>query len=176
MAIFCFHSIDHYCRLGSCSGLFPFCRDPCGARVARRPPSIAAQAGPAIRVAVLVPAHNESAGLQGTLADIKGQLRSGDRLLVVADNCTDDTAVVARASGAEVTERQEPEKIGKGYALAWGLRQLDVDPPEAVIMVDADCRLAVGTIDQLAMACDLCPPTCSSAKHHDRTRIVSIAL
>ena len=41
-------------------------------------------------------------------------------LLVVAGNCTDDTAVVAAASGAEVIDRNDPEKKGKAYALASG--------------------------------------------------------
>src|SRR5690348_741649 len=56
-------------------------------------------------VAVLVPAHNEEINLSATLTDIKAQLTPLDRLLVVADNCTDQTAAVAFASGAEVTER-----------------------------------------------------------------------
>jgi cellulose synthase/poly-beta-1,6-N-acetylglucosamine synthase-like glycosyltransferase len=47
------------------------------------------------RVAVLLPAHNESMGLLPTVADIKSQLQPGERWLVVADNCTDDTAAVA---------------------------------------------------------------------------------
>ena len=85
------------------------------------------------RIGVLVPAHNESAGLLDTLEDIKAQLRSGDRILVVADNCTDDTAAIARTAGAEVTERHDPAKIGKGYALDWGLQHLSADPPEIVI-------------------------------------------
>ena len=105
------------------------------------------------RVAVLVPAHNESTGILPTLADIKAQMRAGDRLLVVADNCTDDTAAVAAAAGAEVVDRNEPERKGKGYALAWGLRHLGSDPPEIVIIIDADCRLAEGVIDRLAAAC-----------------------
>src|SRR5450759_4916089 len=54
------------------------------------------------RVAVIIPAHNESAGLLPTIGDIKAQLRTGDRLLVVADNCVDDTATVAATAGAEV--------------------------------------------------------------------------
>ena len=57
-------------------------------------------------------------------------------------------ATVARAAGAEVTERNDPAKIGKGYALEWGLRHLRDDPPEVVIIVDADCRLADGTIER----------------------------
>jgi cellulose synthase/poly-beta-1,6-N-acetylglucosamine synthase-like glycosyltransferase len=105
------------------------------------------------RIAVLVPAHNESTGMLGTLGDIKAQMKSGDRLLVVADNCSDDTAAVAKAAGAEVTERHDPARIGKGYALDWGLQHLSVDPPEIVIVIDADCRLTTNTLDHLAMAC-----------------------
>src|ERR1700733_12435386 len=76
------------------------------------------------RVAVIVPAHDESAGILPTIEDIKRQLSPGDRLLVVAHNCFDDTAAVAAAAGAEVIERRDPGKIGKGYALDWGLRHL----------------------------------------------------
>jgi cellulose synthase/poly-beta-1,6-N-acetylglucosamine synthase-like glycosyltransferase len=107
------------------------------------------------RVAVLMPAHNESSGLLPTIADIQGQLHPGDRLLVVADNCTDDTAAVATTAGDEVAERNDPANHGKGYALAFGLRHLASDPPEIVIVVDADCRLAENTIERLAMTCAL---------------------
>src|ERR1700736_1448119 len=63
--------------------------------------------GPRPCVAVLLPAHNQSKDLLPTLADIHGQLRPSDRLLVVADNCNDDTAALARAGGAEVVERHD---------------------------------------------------------------------
>ena len=105
------------------------------------------------RIAVLVPAHNESSAVAPTLEDIKRQLRPDDRLLVVADNCTDDTANVARMSGAEVVERNEPERIGKGYALDCALRYLNSDPPDVVVMIDADCRIAGDTIGRLASLC-----------------------
>jgi cellulose synthase/poly-beta-1,6-N-acetylglucosamine synthase-like glycosyltransferase len=105
------------------------------------------------RVCVLVPAHNESAGLLPTLENIKAQLQSADRLLVVADNCDDDTAAIAKAAGAEVVERHQPTRIGKGFALDLGLKHLSRDPPAIVIVIDADCRLASGAIDQLAMTC-----------------------
>ena len=103
------------------------------------------------RLAVLVPARNEGTGLLPTLADIQNQLLPGDRLLVVADNCTDDTAAVAKARGAEVIERHDTTKLGKGYALDYGLRHLSLDPPEIVIAIDADCRVESGTIDRLAL-------------------------
>jgi cellulose synthase/poly-beta-1,6-N-acetylglucosamine synthase-like glycosyltransferase len=102
-------------------------------------------------VAVLVPAHNESVGLLPTLANIQRQSLPGDRLLVVADNCSDDTAAVARAGGAEVVERNDPTKLGKGYALDWGVRHLSSNPPGIVIIVDADCRLEDGAINALAV-------------------------
>lgn len=104
-------------------------------------------------IAVLVPAHNESAGLRPTLVEIGSQLRNGDRLLVVADNCTDDTAKVATAAGAEVIERHDALRVGKGFALDAGVRHLALDPPDVVIIVDADCRLAAGVIERLAMTC-----------------------
>lgn len=104
------------------------------------------------RIAVLVPAHNEGSGLRETLGDVQAQLRPTDRILVVADNCSDDTATVAKSAGAEVTERHDPAKMGKGYALHWGLKYLSVDPPEIVIMLDADCRMANHSLDWLAAA------------------------
>ncbi len=105
------------------------------------------------RVAVVVPAHNESNGLLPTLADINAQLLASDRLLVVADNCADDTAAVATAAGAEVIVRNDSDRKGKGYALACGLSHLRTDPPDIVIMIDADCRLADAAIDRLVAAC-----------------------
>jgi cellulose synthase/poly-beta-1,6-N-acetylglucosamine synthase-like glycosyltransferase len=60
---------------------------------------------------------------------------------------------VARLGGAEVVERNDPSKWGKGYALDWGVRHLSSIPPEIVIIVDADCRLADGAIDDLALTC-----------------------
>jgi len=102
------------------------------------------------RVAVLVPAHDEAAIIRATLASITPQLLAGDRLLVVADNCTDDTARLAREGGAEVVERLDTLRRGKGYALDFGVRHLADQPPEVVIVVDADCQVGEGAIDCLA--------------------------
>jgi glycosyltransferase involved in cell wall biosynthesis len=108
----------------------------------------AASSGP--RFAVLVPAHNESSGITSTLTSLRAQLGARDRLLVVADNCSDDTAAVAAESGASVIERHDPERRGKGYALAFGLEHLAQDPPEVVIIVDADCQVSPGSLVRLA--------------------------
>src|SRR6185437_5136334 len=98
------------------------------------------------RIAVLVPAHDEGTGLVPTLADVRQQLHTSDRLLVVADNCSDDTAAVAAKNGAEVIERHDLARRGKGYALDFGIKHLSSAPPDILIMVDADCRIAHGTI------------------------------
>ncbi len=102
------------------------------------------------RVAVLVPAHDEEAGLTATLQGISCHLRPSDRLLVIADNCADHTAEVARAAGAEVVERTDPDHRGKGYALDFGIRHLAADPPAVVVVVDADTEVKAWTIDALA--------------------------
>jgi len=105
------------------------------------------------RAAVVVPAHNEGTGLISTLQDVRAQLQSGDRLVVVADNCCDDTAAVAARAGAEVIERNDLARKGKGYALDWGLRHLDTDPPDVVLIIDADCRLRDNALAQLIQIC-----------------------
>lgn len=104
-------------------------------------------------VAVVVPAHDEAALIGGTLRAITAQLAPGDRLLVVADNCTDDTAAIAAAAGAEVVERHEAARRGKGYALDFALRHLERNPAEVVIIVDADCELGAGAVERLARLC-----------------------
>lgn len=101
-------------------------------------------------VAVLVPAHNEVAGIGKTLQSILPQLNSSDRLLVIADNCTDETASVATAAGATVLERSNPIQRGKGYALHYGIQAIAATPPDVVIFVDADCQLGGSAIERLA--------------------------
>jgi len=112
-----------------------------------------ATAGPRPTVAVLVPAHNEASGIAETLATISTQLLAGDRMVVVADNCTDDTARLAQEGGAEVVERFNTTLRGKGYALDVGMRHIERDPTEVVFIVDADCIVAAGSIDAITSKC-----------------------
>jgi cellulose synthase/poly-beta-1,6-N-acetylglucosamine synthase-like glycosyltransferase len=102
------------------------------------------------KLAVLVPAHDEEAGIRLVLEGILPQLSSQDRLIVVADNCSDGTAAIARSTGATVIERQDPIRRGKGYALDYGMKFLATDPPEAVVLVDADCVVEPGVVGQIA--------------------------
>ena len=105
------------------------------------------------RIAVLIPAHNESRTIAPALRSILPQLSRADRLLVVADNCSDDTAAIAAAEGAEVIERSDVVHRGKGYALDFGVRHLESNAPDIVLIIDADCEVSQGSIDQLARLC-----------------------
>jgi cellulose synthase/poly-beta-1,6-N-acetylglucosamine synthase-like glycosyltransferase len=101
-------------------------------------------------IAVLMPAHNEADVIVETLTALTPQLSPQDRLIVVADNCTDQTAHLARKCGAIVLERTDDTRLGKGYALDCGLRFMAAAPPEVVVMVDADCQFRKGSVRQLA--------------------------
>jgi 1,2-diacylglycerol 3-beta-glucosyltransferase len=95
------------------------------------------------RIAVLIPAHNESALIARCVRSLSGQTypRGLYEIIVIADNCTDDTATIAGTAGAdEVMVRDEPDVRGKGQALRWAMdRVLHRDAaPDAVVVVDAD--------------------------------------
>ena len=98
---------------------------------------------------VLIPAHDEEAGIAATVQNVRDQLNPDDRVLVVADNCTDRTAQVAGEAGADVAIRTDPVNRGKGFALDEGLRRLEKIPPGVVVVVDADCLLEPGALDAL---------------------------
>lgn len=103
-----------------------------------------------IRIAVLVPAHNEAEVILRTVRAIAQDLTADDRLLVVADNCEDETAAIASRAGAEVLERNDPVRRGKGWALAAGRDFLCRRAPDVLVIVDADCTAQRGTIRLLA--------------------------
>jgi cellulose synthase/poly-beta-1,6-N-acetylglucosamine synthase-like glycosyltransferase len=103
-----------------------------------------------LRVVVLIPANDEARGLKRTLEAVIPELGPSDRVLVVADNCTDDTAEIARRAGADVLERCSPDYRGKGFAIDAGVAHLSVDPPDVVVVLDADCRVDHGSIQKLA--------------------------
>lgn len=102
---------------------------------------------------VVIPAHNEVGTIEDGLASIIGNISSQGRVLVVADNCTDDTAGVAAAAGASVITRQDPSRRGKSYALDFAVRSLETTPPDVVIIIDADCIPESGAIQKLFAAC-----------------------
>jgi 1,2-diacylglycerol 3-beta-glucosyltransferase len=92
------------------------------------------------RFLFLVPAHDEGAGIQPCVTsllkmDYPAHLRT---VVVIADNCSDDTADFAEAAGATVLVRNDPELRGKPRALEWALRELDLSNQDAVVIIDAD--------------------------------------
>jgi cellulose synthase/poly-beta-1,6-N-acetylglucosamine synthase-like glycosyltransferase len=94
---------------------------------------------PPLQLTVLVPAHNEAATIAATLTSLWSQTRPPDRVLVVADNCDDDTAEIARANGAEVfTTVANTEK--KAGALNQALAELftTIDANDVAMIMDAD--------------------------------------
>jgi len=94
------------------------------------------------RFVVVIPAHNEEAGIRQTVESVRAVSYPGDRfrVLVVADNCTDRTAEEALAAGAAVAERVDTVERGKGYALRWAFDRVLNGPevPDAVVVIDAD--------------------------------------
>ncbi|QTD56246.1 glycosyltransferase family 2 protein [Parasphingorhabdus cellanae] len=102
------------------------------------------------KIAILIPAHNEASIITRTIQRLVENIPSGTRVLVVADNCSDRTAELARKAGAEVVDRFDKERRGKGYALAFGRDLLATDPPDCVIVLDADCTLDKDSAAQLA--------------------------
>lgn len=107
------------------------------------------------RIVVLIPAHNEESVIAETIKSVKSQLKEDDRVLVVADNCSDNTADIAVNLGVEVLVREDDIRLGKGYALEFGIAHIDrtEDKPDVVVVVDADCIVNDGSLVKLVDRC-----------------------
>jgi cellulose synthase/poly-beta-1,6-N-acetylglucosamine synthase-like glycosyltransferase len=102
---------------------------------------------------VIVPAHNEAAGITRTVQSLLKADWPPDRfrVLVIADNCTDDTATIARAAGAFVVERHDDARRGKGYALDCGFAaSRGAGLADAVVIVDADAEVSPNLLEAFA--------------------------
>jgi cellulose synthase/poly-beta-1,6-N-acetylglucosamine synthase-like glycosyltransferase len=98
---------------------------------------------PKSRLTVLVPAHNEADFIRRCVLSLKNQDYPAEQtdLFVIADNCTDGTAELARAAGASVLVRNAPQDRGKGQALRWAMEQIKnrrEHPPDGFVIVDGD--------------------------------------
>lgn len=98
---------------------------------------------------ILIPAHNEATVIANTLQNLLPQVITSDQIVVVADNCTDETGAIARQLGVTVLDRENLEQRGKGYALDYGLNYLANNAPDIVVLVDADCIVAPHAIHDL---------------------------
>jgi 1,2-diacylglycerol 3-beta-glucosyltransferase len=99
----------------------------------------------ALKFDIIVPAHNEASVIERTVASLRkiDWPPDGFRIFVIADNCTDQTAALARLAGATVLERQDPGLRGKGYALNFAFRSSREQAwADAVIVVDADAEVS----------------------------------
>ncbi|MCH8559582.1 glycosyltransferase family 2 protein [Nesterenkonia sp. DZ6] len=101
-----------------------------------------------VTVTVLIPAHNEEASLPLTLSSLAAQSHRPARVIVVADNCSDDTVEIARAAGVEVFET-----VANTEKKAGGLNQVLAEilpghgPNDIVMVMDADTRLDDGFLE-----------------------------
>lgn len=106
---------------------------------------------PTLKFCVLVPAHNEVVFIGRVIESLWGNNYPRDLfdIYVVADNCNDGTADIARKLGASVLVRTNPNLRGKGYAVQWGLEQIPLDKYDAVCLFDADNVLAENVLHEI---------------------------
>lgn len=122
------------------------CIVSCSALLTQRKRAVAhetTQAAPQSHFAILIPAHNEEMILSTLLESLSQLDYPTDHytIHVIADNCTDKTAELARQfAGVQVHERFNQEKRGKGYALNWMWQQLAEQQQvyDAYVVLDAD--------------------------------------
>ncbi len=109
--------------------------------------------GRRLRFDVIVPAHNEAVVIERSVSSFL-QIdwpRDQFRLLVIADNCEDETARLARAAGAEVLERFDASRRGKGYALEFAFQaSKESGWADAVVVVDADTVVSANLLEAFA--------------------------
>lgn len=107
------------------------------------------------KFAAVISARNERDVIGQLISSIKSQNYPKDKLdvFVIADNCTDDTAQVARGAGAIVYERFNKVQVGKGYALDWLFKIIDRDHKDAgyegYMIFDADNILDVNYVSEM---------------------------
>lgn len=92
---------------------------------------------------ILIPAHNEEKTLTQTLRSVSylNYPKNFIKVVVVADNCSDGTANIARQLGVTCIERKDQNEVGKGYALKWGIQHLANDKYDVLVIIDADTQM-----------------------------------
>jgi glycosyltransferase involved in cell wall biosynthesis len=116
-----------------------------------------ARIGGLFMITVLIPAHNEAAGLGATLDSLNAQTVLPHRVVVICDNCTDDTEAVAAAHGAAAirTRGNKDKKAGALNQAFTALEDLGKENPGGYVLVmDADTQLAPAFIETAARRLD----------------------
>jgi cellulose synthase/poly-beta-1,6-N-acetylglucosamine synthase-like glycosyltransferase len=133
---------------------------------------------------VVIPAHNEALTINRCLASLANCTRPDSvkvGVLVIADNCSDATADVARGFGAEVMVRTDPVHAGKGFALRCAFQRLLADGVDAMLVVDSDSvaepNLLTETVKWLDSGADgvQAPYLVLNSTESPRTRIMNLA-
>lgn len=106
---------------------------------------------------IVIPAHNEGLLIQRTLASVMAAADADTRVLVVAHNCEDATAELARESGVEVVELREGSGRGKGVALQNGFAYALQAGARAVCVVDADSTVSGSFVQAMRRALKKAP-------------------
>jgi cellulose synthase/poly-beta-1,6-N-acetylglucosamine synthase-like glycosyltransferase len=106
-----------------------------------------------VKFDVVVPAHNEVPVIERVVRSLRRLDWPEDRfrIIVIADNCTDATAALARGAGALVFERHDPIERGKGYALAYAFERSAAQAwADAVVVIDADAEASPNLLEAFA--------------------------
>lgn len=108
------------------------------------------------RFVILIPAHNEEAGIARTLQSCQALDYPPDKfeIVVIADNSTDRTIEIARQYGVVCLERHSEDQRGKGHALAWALQRIHDKSYDGLLVLDADCTISKNAL-QVFSACFL---------------------
>jgi cellulose synthase/poly-beta-1,6-N-acetylglucosamine synthase-like glycosyltransferase len=128
---------------------------PGGKKIVTPIPSPNRDAEPALagkHLAIIVPAHNEGSLVGLSIASLRAAAGQAGKILVVAHNCSDDTAAHAAKAGAEVLVYNDPSAVGKGFALRHGFRYALDHGADSVMVVDADSTVSANTVSAVQSA------------------------
>ena len=148
-------------------------------------PRAALRSSRRLRFDVIVPAHDEAQVIEGVVASLLKLDWPAEsfRVIVVADNCSDATAQLARAAGAVVLERHDTERRGKGYALQFAFLASQAEGwAYAVVVVDADTVVSPNLLEAFAARLEVGAKAVQAhygvlnAQDSWRTRLMAIAM
>jgi glycosyltransferase involved in cell wall biosynthesis len=141
-------------------------------------------AGGEFCLAVVIPAHNEERHIARAVRSLLAADRTGLEVtvVVIADNCDDNTAEVAGQAGARVLQRRSATARGKGYALDFAFRALLAEGHDAFLIIDADSEVSSNLLMEAASLLRnqadavQCRYLVRNAGSTVRTRLMNIAL
>ena len=137
--------------------------------------------GPALRLTVVVPAHNEEGLIEDCVKSLLASAKGAARILVVAHNCSDSTAERAAQAGAELLVYNDTATGGKGHALRYGFNAALEGGAQAVLVIDADSVVSENLISEVLQsltegaAAVQCRYEMLSADRAARGRLASLA-